>query len=174
VLHDSFYKEVVFEHLDMMYGWAYGCTLMAYAVCLQVGMDFWKIWGMAESKWCSNFMVEAANSVRLHPTSILDEQSVWVPWYDVWMHWAYGCPLMLLRLYRWGWIFGKLGVWLSPSDVLRSWLRRQTPVDFITHPYHIQQLLSTLISSEALAKTILMGHEKSSWNALAVRRSHIH
>ncbi len=24
---------------------------------------------------------------------------------------------MLIHLWRWGWILGKLGVWLSPSDV---------------------------------------------------------
>ncbi len=33
----------------------------------------------------------------------------------------------------------KIGVGLSPSDVVMSWLRLQTPVDCIPHPYHILQ-----------------------------------
>ncbi len=50
--------------------------------------------------------------------------------------WASVCTLMLIYLWRWGWILGKLGVWLSPSGVVMSWLRLQSPVDCIPHPYH--------------------------------------
>ncbi len=60
--------------------------------------------------------------------------------------WAHGYTLTLLRLCRWGWIFGKLGTWLSPSDVVRSWLRLQSPIDCIPHPYHrYTRCFSTLI-----------------------------
>ena len=45
-----------------------------------------------------------------------------------------------------GWIIGKLGVWLSPSDVAKSWLRLQSPVDCIPHQYDIYaKCFSTLI-----------------------------
>ncbi len=33
--------------------------------------------------------------------------------------------------------FRKIGVWLSLSEVVRSSLRLQTPVDGIPHPYYI-------------------------------------
>ncbi len=53
---------------------------------------------------------------------------------------------MLIHLWRWGWILGKLGVWLSPSDVVRSLLRLQSPIDCIPHPYHMNvKRFSTLI-----------------------------
>ena len=59
--------------------------------------------------------------------------------------WAYGCTLTLLCPYRGGWIFRKIGAWLSPSDVVMSWLRLQTPSDCIPQPWHIYTMLfSTL------------------------------
>jgi hypothetical protein len=47
----------------------------------------------------------------------------------------------------WGWILGKLGAWVRPSDVVeRSWLSLQGPVDYIPHPYHIYtKCFSTVI-----------------------------
>ena len=60
--------------------------------------------------------------------------------------WAYGCTLTLLHLCRWRWILGKLGAWLSPSNVVRTWLRLQSPVDCIPHPNHVYtKCISTLI-----------------------------
>ena len=60
--------------------------------------------------------------------------------------WTCGCTLTLIRLWRWGWIFGKLGVLLSVSHVVKLWLRLQTPVGCIPHPYHIYtKCFSTLI-----------------------------
>ncbi len=51
--------------------------------------------------------------------------------------WAYGCTLTLLRLCRcWGWVFDNRGM-AEPSDVIMPWLRLQTPVDCIPHPYHM-------------------------------------
>jgi hypothetical protein len=55
---------------------------------------------MAESERCCKVMVEAANSVRLHPTSILDVYSEFQH-LDMLYEWAYGCTLTLLRLQVW-------------------------------------------------------------------------
>ncbi len=45
-----------------------------------------------------------------------------------------------------GWIYKKLGEWLSPSDVVMSWLRLQTHLECISHPYHMYtKCFSTLI-----------------------------
>jgi hypothetical protein len=53
---------------------------------------------------------------------------------------------MQIHLWRWRWILGKLGVWLSPNDVVKSWLRLQSPVDCIPHPYHVySKCFSTLM-----------------------------
>ncbi len=38
---------------------------------LKVGVDYWEIWGMAESKRYSKVTVEASKHRRLHPTSII-------------------------------------------------------------------------------------------------------
>ena len=44
-----------------------------------------------------------------------------------------------------GWILGKYGLWLSLSDVVRSWLRLQIPRDCISKPCHIyKKCFSTL------------------------------
>jgi len=36
---------------------------------------------------------------------------------------------------RWGWVLGKMGLWPSLYDNVVSWLRLQTLIDFIPHPY---------------------------------------
>ena len=60
--------------------------------------------------------------------------------------WAYGSTLTLLRMRRSGVDFWKIGVGLSPSDVVMSWLRLQSPVDCIPHPFYIYaKCFSTLI-----------------------------
>ncbi len=51
--------------------------------------------------------------------------------------WAYGSTLTLLRLCRSGVDFRIIGVGLSPSDVVMSWLRLKTPIHCIPHPYHM-------------------------------------
>ena len=51
-------------------------------------------------------------------------------WMDMWVY-----PYADMPLKVGGWIIGKLGVWLSPSDT--SWLRLQSPIDCIPHPYYI-------------------------------------
>ena len=46
-------------------------------------------------------------------------------------------PYTINTLCRWGRILGKMGygVLLSLYDVVRSWLRLQTPIDCVPHPY---------------------------------------
>ena len=48
--------------------------------------------------------------------------------------WAYGCTRTLLRLFRPGVEFRKIGVGQSLSDVVISWLRLQTPNLLEVHP----------------------------------------
>ena len=52
-----------------------------------------------------------------------------------WCEWPYEFTLTLIGLCRWGADFGFLGVDLSPSDVVMSWLRLQEASDCIRHPY---------------------------------------
>ena len=60
--------------------------------------------------------------------------------------WTCGCTPTRYALRTWLWIFGKLGLWLSLSDAVLSWLRLQSPADYIPHPYHIHTMcFSTLI-----------------------------
>ncbi len=92
-------------------------------------------------------MVEAPNPHRLHPISILDIYKVFSTL--ICCELAYGCTLTLLRLCRSGVNFWKIGVGLSPSDVVMSWLRLQTPIDCIPRPYHMYtKCFSTLICCE--------------------------
>jgi len=50
--------------------------------------------------------------------------------------WAYECTLMLYHnMCRWGGILGKMGYGRACMDVAVSWLRLQTPLDCIPHPY---------------------------------------
>ena len=70
--------------------------------------------------------------------------------------WAYGCTLTLLHLCN----FRKIGVGLSLCDVAMSWLRLQTPVDCIPHPYHIYgKCFSTFICCLwAYGSTLMLIH----------------
>ena len=65
---------------------------------------------MAEPVWCCGVMVEAASPHWLHPTSILDIQSVWAPW-DAEDHGHIGTHLSRITyaVCRWGWILWKMG-----------------------------------------------------------------
>ncbi len=51
--------------------------------------------------------------------------------------WAYGSARTLLLLCQVGYDFGKIRVWLSPSDVVRSCLRLQNHLECIQHPFII-------------------------------------
>ena len=60
--------------------------------------------------------------------------------------WAYRSALTLLHLYRSGVNFRKIRLSQSPSDVVVSWLRLQTRLECISHPFHIYiQCFSTLV-----------------------------
>ena len=115
---------------------------------LKVGVDFWKIKGMTECEWCCNVMVEASKPHRLHPTHIhiIYIGYVLAPWYAVDGHVDAPLHWYASEGWRWGWIFGKLRVWLSVSVVVKSWLRLQIPIDCTPHPYYIYTMcLSILI-----------------------------
>jgi hypothetical protein len=79
-------------------------------------------------------MVEAANPPRLHLTSILDVYKVFehleMLWMGIWVHPYTVMPLQV------GVDFRKIGAFPSPSDVVMSWLRLQTPIDCILQPWH--------------------------------------
>ena len=54
------------------------------------GGDYFENWVMVEPKWYLGVMVEAANSFRLHSTSILYVYKVFkhldMLWMDIWVH----------------------------------------------------------------------------------------
>ena len=109
------------------------------------GVDYWEIGGMAEFEWCCKVMVEASKPRRLHSTIIL---CIYIKCFStlIYCGWTCGWTLILIHQWRWWWIFGKLGAWLSPSDVVKSWLRLQSPIDCIPHPSYVYaKCFSTLI-----------------------------
>ena len=82
----------------------------------------------------------------------LQQASDWIP-HPYWMYtkcfrslrwceWPYEFTLTLIGLCRWGADFGFLGVDLSPSDVVMSWLRLQEASDCIRHPYWMYSVLA--------------------------------
>ena len=50
-------------------------------------------------------------------------------WMGIWVH-----PYTVTPV-RVGVNFWKIGAWISPSDIVVSWLRLQTPIDCIPQPY---------------------------------------
>ena len=120
---------------------AYGGT--PYTVMLvQVRVDFKENWGGAEPKQCCNVVVEATNLHRLHPTSMSYIHSVSAPWYAVDGHMD-AVPLHCYVCAGWEWSLGKLS-WAQESDVVMSWLRLQTRLECISHPYHIYTVFQHL------------------------------
>ena len=78
-------------------------------------------------------MIEATNPQRLHPTSILDVynefEHVEMLWMGIWER-TYAVLHVQVEVN-----FRKNGVWPSLYDVVVSWLKLQTPIDCIPHPY---------------------------------------
>jgi hypothetical protein len=114
-------------------GWAYGYTLMPYYMC-------W--WGWILGKmghgwscmmlWCHGWGCKPPKTAsHIHIGCI---QSVLAPWDAVDEH--MNTPLHCYAHME-GMDFRKIGAWLSPSDVVVSWLRQQTPKDCIPQPLHI-------------------------------------
>ncbi len=127
-------------------GWAYGSTLTLLRLC-RSGVDFRKI-ELSPSPSdvvMTHVMVEAPNPLGVHPTCHMYTKCFITL---ISCGWAYECTLStLLHLWRSGVYIGKLA-WLSWSDADMSWLRLQTPVKCILHPYHIHmytKCFSTLI-----------------------------
>ena len=90
---------------------------------------------MVEPEWYCKIMVDAPNPLGVHPTSISYVCKVFhhldMLWMGIWVH-PYTVTLVQERMN-----FRKNGVWLSPSDVVRSWLRLKTTVDCIPFPDHM-------------------------------------
>ncbi len=111
--------------------WTYGSPLHCYAYA---GRGWW-IFGNLGCGWvCAMLQCHGWGSkppwIASH-IHIICIQIVLAPWYAVDGH--MGAHFTLLRLCN----FRKIGVGLSPSDVVMSWLRLQTPVDCIPHLYHM-------------------------------------
>ncbi len=90
-------------------------------------------------------MAEAPNQLGVHPTSMTYVYKVFyhldMPWMGIWVH-----PYTATPVQQVGGDSRKIGVWLSWSDVVTSWLRLQTPVKCIPHPYHMHtKCFSTLV-----------------------------
>jgi len=120
-------------------GWAYECTLTLLSLC-RSGVGFRKIGvGLSPSDVVMSWLrLQTPVDCIPHP------YHMYIKCFStlICCEWAYGSTLTLLRLCN----FRKIGVGLSPSDVVMSWLRLQTPVDCIPHPYHIYtKCFSTLI-----------------------------
>ncbi len=122
------------------------------ATPLEVRVDFWKIGGKAETKWWCNNMADAQTAVDCipHPYYMYRKYYIALVCND----WPYGCTLMLKYCLGWGWLVGKMGVGLRPSDVVMSWLRLKPlwtashiHITFLErHPYHMYtKCFSTLI-----------------------------
>lgn len=78
----------------------------------------------------------------LHPTSISHVWKMFLHRVMLWMGiWVIPCTATLVQV---GMDFRMNGVMLSPSDVVRLWLRLRTHTDFIPHPLKcIQRVLAT-------------------------------
>ena len=124
--------------------WAYESTLTLLHLC-RSGVDFRKIGvGLSPSDVVMSWLrLQTPLNCIPHPYHMYTKCFSTL----VCCGWAYGYTLTLLRLCRSGFDFlKKIGVGQSPSDVVMSWLRLQTPLDCIPHPYHMYtKCFSTLI-----------------------------
>ncbi len=78
-------------------------------------------------------MVDAANTQRLHPPTMAYICKVFLQLEMLWMGiWVHTYSVLHVQV---GVSFRKNGVWPSLYDVVVPWLRLQTPIDCIPHPY---------------------------------------
>jgi hypothetical protein len=127
-------------------GWAYGCTLTPLCLC-RSEVDFRIIGvGLSPSDVVVSWLrLQTPVDCIPHPNHMYTKYFSTL----ICCGWAYGCTLTPLCLCRSEVDFRKIGVGLSPSDVVMSWLRLQTPVDYNPHPYHMYtQCFSTLMCCE--------------------------
>ena len=80
-------------------------------------------------------MAEAPNLLEVHHTSMSYIYKVFqhldMPWMGIWVY-PYTVTLVQVRV-----DFRKIGVGRSLSDVVMSWLRFQTHMESIVHPFHM-------------------------------------
>ena len=116
-------------------GWAYGSALTLFCLC-RSGVDFRKI------ELCPSPSDVVMSWLRLqtclkcipHPSHIYTKCFNTL----ICHAWANVCILTLLCLWRSGVDFRKIGVLgRSLSDVVMSWLRLQTHMESIVHPFHM-------------------------------------
>ncbi len=88
-------------------------------------------------------MVEAANPQRLHPPTMAYICKVFEQLEMLWMGiWVHTYAVLHVQV---GVNIRENGVWPSLYDVVVSWLRLQTPIDCIPHPYWMYtNFLSTM------------------------------
>ena len=124
----------VFQHLDRLWMgiWVHPNSTKP----VQVRMDFRRgKLGMVDPKLCCTIVVEAQTTVDgiPHPYHMYTKCFSTL----ICCGWAYGSTLTMLLLCQVGLDFRKIGLWLSPSDVVRSWLSFQTHMECIPHPYYM-------------------------------------
>ncbi len=116
---------------------------------------------MAEPEWCCNVMVEAPNPHGVHPMTSMSYvykvvQHLDMLWMGTWVPPSHPYTVTPVQV---GIDFKKIGVWLSPIDVVISWLRLQLPIECTSH-FHIKfmcmyaKYFSTLLSSFKTASHI--------------------
>ena len=124
------------------YGWAYGST--PTLLCLgRSGVDFRNI----ELSPSPSDVVMSWLRLQTHLECIPHPCHMYTKCFITLIcgGWTYGCTLTLLRLWRSGEYVGEL-VGQSLSDVVMSWLRLQSHLEFIPHPCHMyKKCFSTLI-----------------------------
>ena len=100
-------------------GWAHGCTLTLFYLCrwewILGKLRAWRSSSDVVRSWLR--LQSLANCIP-HPYHIHTKCFSTL----ICCGWAPGCTLTLFHLCRWvlRWIFGKLRVWQSPIDVVRS------------------------------------------------------
>ena len=123
----------VFDHLDMLWMgiWVYPYTVTP----VEVGGIFWKIgvWLSPSDVVRSCLRLQNRLECIQHPYHMYTKCFITL----ICCGWAYGSTLTLLRLRRSGVEFGKIGVGRGLSDVVMSWLRLQTHLESIPHPFHM-------------------------------------
>ncbi len=125
-------------------GWAYGSTLTLLGLC-RSGVDSRKI----ELSPSPSDVVMSWLRLQIRLECIPNPCHMYTTCFITLIchGWAYGCILLtLLGLCRSGVDSRKIGVWLSWSEIVTSWLRLKTPIKCISHPYHMcTKCFSTLI-----------------------------
>ena len=112
-------------------GWAYGSALTLFCLC-RLEEEFRKIGvGLSLSDVVMSWLrLQTCFECIPHPYHMYTKCFITLICHG----WAYVFALTLLC------------IWLSPSDVVMSWLRLQTPMKCIPHPYHMYtQCFNTLI-----------------------------